>query len=147
MHPMMKNPAFQIFALCTIVLAIKMLLLASWTAVVRVRTKHFINPEDLKLTGTPLVEVEHPDVQRVHRAHRNDLENIPIFLIIALIYVMAGGSAIGTRAYCITFTAARVLHTFIYLAGKQPWRTVMYAVSTACTVGMCVQLTIWAIQA
>ena len=30
---------------------------------------------------------QNADVERVRRAHQNDLENIPIFLILALFYV------------------------------------------------------------
>jgi uncharacterized MAPEG superfamily protein len=147
MHPAMKDPAFQIYAICTVVLAVKMLAVGNWTGLMRVRTRSFVNPEDRKPGTPPAAEVEHPSVQRAHRAHRNDLENIPIFLIIALLYVMAGGSATGTRAYCITFTAARVMHSVVYLAGKQPWRTISFILGSICIAGMAVQLIMWAIAA
>lgn len=58
------------------------------------------------------------DVERVRRAHLNDLENIPAFLIIALFYVMSEPQAdVGSWLIRIA-VIARILHTvvsFVYL--------------------------------
>ncbi|MGH8366157.1 MAG: MAPEG family protein [Pseudomonas sp.] len=34
------------------------------------------------------------------------------------------------------FTAARVMHTVMYLSGRQPWRTLAYGVGVLCLSGL-----------
>jgi glutathione S-transferase len=63
-----------------------------------------------------------------------------MFYPIALIYVLSGASEMGARAYCFTYAGARILHSMVYLAGKQPWRTIMYLIGTLAIVGMMVHL-------
>jgi uncharacterized MAPEG superfamily protein len=91
------------------------------------------------LGGTGVQE-EHPDVQRMLRLHRNDLENILPFFTVALIFVLIGASAFAAQVYFYTFTGARIVHTITYVAKLQPWRTVAYVVGVACMVGMLVQI-------
>jgi len=88
---------------------------------------------------------EHPDVMRMLRMHRNDLENILPFFTVGLIFVLMGASAFGAQVYFYTFTAARIVHTITYVAKMQPWRTVAFVVGTLCMVGMVVQILIAAL--
>lgn len=141
----MHDPAFRIYALCAVVLVMKMLLVGLWTAVVRGRLGAALNPEDAGAAGPR--EAEHPEVARVLRVHRNDVENIPLFLAIGLIYVLAGAGRLGAAVYCVTFTAARIAHSMVYLAGKQPWRTILYSVGVACLLGMMVRIVMRALAA
>ncbi|MGH8006595.1 MAG: MAPEG family protein, partial [Candidatus Binatia bacterium] len=83
---------------------------------------------------------EPPEVQRAHRLHRNDLENIPAFFAIGLIYVLMGASAFGAQMYFISFTVARILHTITYLAQMQPWRTITFAVGFLSMLGITIQV-------
>lgn len=140
-------PAFRVYALCAVVLVLKMFLLAFYTGAVRRRVGVHVNPEDKIIHGTDATGGEHPDVLRIHRAHRNDLENILPFLAVGLLYVFAGGSTLGARAYFITFTAARVLHTIAYLRGLQPWRTLLYGVGALATLGMMAHIALVALRA
>ena len=48
----------------------------------------FANPEDAKDVPGSKVGSD-PDVERVRRAHLNDLENIPLFIAIAAVYMVA----------------------------------------------------------
>ena len=77
------------------------------TGFYRVTRRSFLNPEDANgvvgddpekikkalawvetvFSVVSKVHSENDDVERVVRAHRNDLENIPIFMILALLYV------------------------------------------------------------
>ncbi len=77
---------------------------------------------------------------RALRIQRNDLENIPAFWVIALLYVLSGASAFGTVIYCWTFTLARIAHTLVYIRHIQPARTIFWFIGVACIVGMGVQV-------
>ena len=49
MNVLIENPAFQAYAVCSAILAIKMLLTGNYTSAQRMRTKRFANEEDLSL--------------------------------------------------------------------------------------------------
>jgi len=72
----------------------------------------FANPEDVK-GRVAKVRVD-DDVERVRRAHLNDLENIPIFLIVAGFYVLTNPDPYVALNVFRTFTAGRFLHTLVY---------------------------------
>ena len=136
------NPAFQTYALCAAILALKMLLSAVYTSVCRTRHRGFVNPEDAATfaPGTAASEQEHPAVAHALRIQRNDVENIPAFFAIGLAYVLLGASPFGAAVYLGTYTAARVLHTLAYMGRLQPWRAVCYLVGVLCMLGMIAQI-------
>ncbi|MBV8056903.1 MAG: MAPEG family protein [Deltaproteobacteria bacterium] len=118
----------RMYALTAIVLALKMAVISIVQGRARVSAGVFTNPEDAKSFGGQQASMEAPMVERANKAWRNDLENIPIFLILAWIYVAAGLSIGAFVIYCIVFMAARIIHTFCYLNAIQPFRTIAYAV-------------------
>ena len=74
-------------------------------------------------------------MKRAAAAWRNDLENIPIFLFLGLIYVTLGCWPAGAFIYFSIFAVARILHTIVYLRGLQPARTIFYAIGiTICVI-------------
>ncbi len=140
MPQMMNDAAFRAYAIACSILVFKMLAAGILTASTRSRVKQFLNPEDAGLLGGAGVMQEHPDVERMLRLHRNDLENILPFFTVGLIFVLMGVSAFGAQVYFYTFTGARIAHTITYVAKLQPWRTVAYVVGVVCMVGMLVQI-------
>jgi uncharacterized MAPEG superfamily protein len=142
MPQMMNDAAFRAYAIACSILVFKMFAAAILTASTRARVKQFLNPEDAGLLGGAGVKEEHPEVQRMLRLHRNDLENILPFFTVGLIFVLMGAPAFGAEAYFYTFTGARIVHTITYLAKLQPWRTVSFVVGVVCMVGMLVQILI-----
>ncbi len=111
-----------------------------YTASTRARHKVALNPEDAARFGRQLSTSEHPEVERVQRAHRNDLENIPAFLLLGLIAVLAGVPQLGLHICLIAFTAARVGHSVAYLKAMQPWRSVSFGVGQLSTLGLMVMI-------
>ena len=141
MEELMQSSAFQSYAVCSAILAIKMLLTGNYTTAQRMRNKGFVNDEDAKAFGAPAASaVEHPAVAHALRIQRNDGENIPLFFAIGLIFVLDGASATGAWWYCWTFTIARLVHWVAYLNHLQPWRALSYGVGYACILGMAVQI-------
>ena len=140
MDDLINNPAFQTYATCSAILAIKMLLGGNYTTLMRMRNSGYVNTEDANTFGGTADEREHPAVAHALRIQRNDLENIPLFLAIGLIYVLSGASAFGAAAYCWTFTIARLVHTVVYTYHLQPWRAISYFVGYLAILGMALQL-------
>jgi glutathione S-transferase len=133
-------PLLRMYALTAIVLAIKMSAIAIVQGRARTGAKAFLNPEDARMLGGQPVAEEPEIVQRASRAWRNDLENIPIFLILAGIYVAAGLSVTAFVIYCVVFMAARIIHTFCYINAIQPLRTISFVVGAVAMLAMIVHL-------
>ncbi len=140
METLMSNPAFQTYAVCSAILAIKMLLGGNYTTIQRMRNKAYANEEDARTLGGKADPVEHPDVAHALRIQRNDGENIPLFFAIGLIYVLSGATAFGAAVYCWTYTIARLAHTVAYTLRLQPWRAICYFAGYLCILGMAVQI-------
>jgi len=130
----------RLYALTTIVLALKMSAISIAQGIARTNAKAFVNPEDAAIFGGIIVAQEVAGVQRASKAWLNDLENIPIFLILALIYAIAGLSADMFIIYCVVFTVARILHTIFYLKAMQPWRTIAYTIGAITTFALIIHL-------
>nr|UVC41632.1 glutathione S-transferase 9 [Eriocheir sinensis] len=110
----LDNPAFASFAFYSSILALKMLLMAPLTGYYRMSRGAFANPEDAKKFGTKGTKTD-ADVERVRRAHQNDLENIPVFFVIASMYLLTQPSTFLATMLFRVFTLARILHTIFYL--------------------------------
>jgi uncharacterized MAPEG superfamily protein len=135
-------PLLRIYALTTIILALKMSANSFVQALSRIPNKAFVNPEDARVFGggvAPVTE-ELPMVQRAAKAWHNDLENIPIFLFLAFIYAIVGLPTNTFIIYCSVFTLARILHTIFYLRAMQPGRTIAYFVGSLVTLALMVHL-------
>ncbi len=135
------DPQLKLYAICSCVLTLEMLALGFMSAARRAKHKGYMNPEDKAVAFGEATLVEggdHPDVQRVQRAHRNLLESLPMFFALGLIYLLVGAPALGAQILFTTFTAARVLHAIVYINALQPWRTIMFALGTMSLVAMVV---------
>ena len=130
----------RLYALTAIVLALKMSAISVVQGRARTAAKAFANPEDAAMFGGTIVPQEVAGVQRAAKAWMNDLENIPIFLILALVYAMAGLSSTAFIVYCVVFTVARILHTIFYLSAMQPWRTIAYTVGALTSFALMIHL-------
>lgn len=130
----------RMYAITAIVLALKMFSIAVVQGRARMSAGVFVNPEDAKAFHAREAAEEPPMVQRAARAWRNDLENIPIFLILAWIYVTAGLSTTAFVIYCLVFMAARIAHTICYINAIQPWRTIAFTIGAIATLALMIQL-------
>lgn len=133
-------PLLRMYAITAIVLTFKMFANSLVQGRGRVTSQIFTIPEDARLFGGKLEVEEAPAVRRAAAVWRNDLENIPIFLILAGIFVAAGLSSGAFALYCVIFMAARILHTICYLNAIQPWRTVAFTVGVAAMFALMIHL-------
>nr|QST14973.1 mGST1-like protein 3 [Diaphanosoma celebensis] len=118
-----ENPVFASFCFYAAFLCCKMFFMAVLVGWQRYVKRAFANPEDTtKLPGAKIRTDE--DVERLRRAHLNDLENIVPFLVLAFIYVSTSPSEGVALAAFRIFTFSRLLHTFVYaiVVVEQPAR-------------------------
>lgn len=135
-------PGFRLYSMCVVVLALKMFVLALLTGRARARLKTVAIPEDAAMGDAQWLPAEHPAVERIMRAHRNDAENIPAFFAIGLVAVLAGAPPLGLSICCIVFTAARLAHTILFLKAIQPWRSISFGVGTLAALALLVMITL-----
>ncbi|KAG1656343.1 Microsomal glutathione S-transferase 1 [Nymphon striatum] len=136
----LENQVFTSFIFYSAILALKLVAMGPLTGMQRHKKLAFSNPEDSNPHGKKPT-LNDPDVERVRRAHLNDLENIPIFWILGFLYVFIN-PPVATAIWCFRlFTVARVLHTIVYLtAFPQPSRGICFMFSIAINTFLAVQL-------
>jgi uncharacterized MAPEG superfamily protein len=143
MDSLLANPALRTYALCTAILALKMLFSAVYTGTRRQKHQGYINTEDAHVFGAGGAAaglVEAPQVAHALRIQRNDIESIPIFFAVGLAYVLTGASPFGATVYFWTYTLARIGHTIAYTLQVQPYRALCWGLGSLCLVGMAVQI-------
>ena len=126
--PIEMTPVLTAYVASATVLGLNLLVLANNTALTRARAKEVINPEDVVLNaGANVVfEAGNDKTERYRRAHRNALENIPLFLMTGFVLALTGvstGLAIGLFA---AFVVARLVHSVAYVRRVQPVRTLSF---------------------
>jgi uncharacterized MAPEG superfamily protein len=135
------DPRLKVYAICLVILFFKMTAIALYQSSHRIRKNAYTNPEDAKAFGKgAALPGELAEVDKASKAYRNDLENIPIFLFLALIYVMLDCWEQGAVIYFWTFTVARVFHTVCYIRGIQPWRTMSYTVGAVMSAAVALHI-------
>ncbi len=141
MTPFLELPAARPLLLFVSLLVMKTAAMGFATANARRLSKVVLNPEDVGVNpGAHAEAQESPEVLRVKRAHLNDLENIPGFLVVATLFTLAGGSATGGWAYFGLYFAARAAHSVFYLKAVQPWRSAAFGVGQLTQLGVIVHL-------
>merc|ERR1712179_893080 len=118
---------FEAYAFYAAVIIAKVLAMSLLTARQRFRTRTFISSEDIAgKENMGFTTGANEDVERVRRAHQNDIENIFPFLILGLLYIFTNPElATATVVYLLVVPQpARALAFFgglgvnIYLAYK-----------------------------
>lgn len=66
--------------------------------------------------------------ERWQRMVNNDMENIPLGLIVLWACVICRANSIVTSICALGFLFARILHSICYAKHWQPWRTVTYVI-------------------
>ncbi|XP_075224733.1 microsomal glutathione S-transferase 1-like isoform X1 [Lycorma delicatula] len=137
-----ENPVFNAYLFYIAILCLKVLLMVLLIGRQRHRKHIFISPEDTALNPKAKVKYDDPDIERVRRAHMNDLENIPIFAIAALLYIATRPDYFIALNLFRVFTIARIIHTFVYavVVIPQPARAISWGIAYVITIYMAVKV-------
>lgn len=139
----MENPVFATYMIAASIMVLK-IMGQGWMTVYRMLKidAGLASPEDLRpglINRNPRPEqLEVNDyVDRSRRMHRNDLENIPAFLVCGLLFVAAGPSLLLAQILMYGFAAARLAHTVAY-ATKQSHevRATLYTIGSLAVIVM-----------
>ena len=138
MHEILNNPVFSMYAIASLVLGLKMLTLGGATGIVRVLRKQYISPEDYPALGGEPKDQPDEFIERLRRAHQNDLENIGPFFVIGALFALSGPSESTAWWLFTIFTVGRLTYTVVYAAGLQPWRTIVFEVANVANFTMAI---------
>ncbi|GLV36320.1 Microsomal glutathione S-transferase-like [Carabus blaptoides fortunei] len=129
----LDNPAFKALLFYEALLIFKMMAMSVLTAMQRMKNKAFANPEDA--ASMKLKPKVHEDVERVRRAHLNDLENILIFFVASWLYLLTQPNAAFATMLFRIYTIARYAHTLVYavVVVPQPARGIAWFVGYGIT--------------
>ncbi|XP_041766086.1 microsomal glutathione S-transferase 1-like isoform X1 [Anopheles merus] len=110
-----NDAALRSYIFWSSVLVMKMLFMSPLTSLNRIRKMAFASPEDTRMISKKLVpKYDDPDVERVRRAHQNDLENILPFFVIGFLYLLTNPAPwLAINLYRLV-AASRILHTIVY---------------------------------
>lgn len=143
------NPVFTTYAIAASIMVLK-IMGQGWMTVFRMLKSDsgLASPEDVQvglINRNPRPnQLEINDyVDRSRRMHRNDLENIPAFLAIGLVYVAVDPSLLMAQILMYGFTGARLLHAIAY-ATKQTHevRATFYTIGSLAVIVMAIQVLI-----
>uniref|UniRef100_A0A336KDI6 Microsomal glutathione S-transferase 1 n=1 Tax=Culicoides sonorensis TaxID=179676 RepID=A0A336KDI6_CULSO len=137
-----NNPVFRAYLFWTGVLVLKLFFMVILTARQRFRKGVFANPEDAKMNPKAKVKYDDADVERVRRAHLNDLENLVPFFIIGLLYVLTNPSQFLAITLYRVIAFSRIAHTLVYAVFviPQPARGLAFFGALAPTIYMALQV-------
>ncbi|CAG9854729.1 unnamed protein product [Phyllotreta striolata] len=134
----LENEVFRSFLFYSCILVLKMLFMSPLTGSKRMKHKAFANVEDAK--GFNVKPKLDDNVERVRRAHLNDIENIPLFFVAGVLYTITNPSVYLAKMLFLVYTVARVAHTIVYAVVPlpQPARGISWVTGFGITVYMTV---------
>ena len=81
-----------------------------------------------------------PWAQRAIRAHTNAVENLPVFITLAVVVHLIGAGDQITAQACLVYVVARAAHYGIYVLGV-PWlRTPVFLVGFGCQLVLALRI-------
>ena len=118
------NPAFRYFAVAAVLMIVKMMS-QGWITVFRMVKVNggFRYPEDAKQSlanphPSPEQLLPNEYVERSRRMHQNDVENIPLFLFVGLLYVCTAPSRVAALAMFSVYVLSRFAHFYAVLTAR-----------------------------
>lgn len=131
MQTLAQDPSFQIYAASMALLCLNLFFLWGYSGAVRGKTKTTLNPEDAQTVskGADIVPADPPEVARVLRAHTNAMANIVPVGFLGFLWVLLGTTPMKAGIVFGIFTFFRWMHSFVYIWGKQPFRTLFFAIA------------------
>lgn len=120
----LQNPVFATYVIAATIMILKAVGM-SWLTVVRMTQEKggFRSPEDIRktrLNPEPNPKQLEPNdrVDRIRRIQLNDLENLPFFLVAALLFVLTDPSLLLARLLLYGYVVSRLLHFGAYFTAQ-----------------------------
>ena len=148
-----ENPVFVTYVIAATIMIIKMMG-QGWITVYRMMKVGggFLNPEDKsKGWANPKPrpgQLDQDDyVERSRRMHRNDMENVPMFLVAGLLFAWTGPALWVAQVLLYGFVVTRLAHFWAYSTAKpHEVRATFFSFGSLIIIGMAVYTFIFAIR-
>jgi glutathione S-transferase len=118
------NPLFATYTIAATLMILKVIAMA-WLTVLRMTQEKggFRAPEDLERTALnpapdPSQLLPNERVERIRRIMQNDLENVPLFLVAAFLFILTQPSLALAQWLLYGYVASRLLHFAAYITGQ-----------------------------
>ena len=139
----LKDPALQTYIIAASLMCLKMMLQA-WMTISRMIKVNggFLHPEDIKKTPmnpnpSPDQLKPNPDVERSRSMQRNDMENIPVFLISGFLFTLTQPSLWVAQILLYGYVISRLLHAYALGTAKiHELRAVFFSIGSLLVIGM-----------
>ena len=154
MNPLsLHDPLLATYAIAAALMILKAVAM-SWLTVARMMQAKggFRSPEDLRKTvlnpnPDPIQLERNERVDRIRRIQLNDLENIPFFLVAALLYVLTQPPLPVARLLLYGYVASRLLHFFAYLTAQtHELRATLWTIGSLILIFMTVHVLLLALS-
>ncbi len=148
-----ENPVFVTYVIAATLMILKMMG-QGWITVARMMRVGggFLNPEDAAagmVNPKPRPGQLDPDdyVERSRRMHRNDTENIPVFLIAGLLFVSTQPPVWVAQWLFFGYVATRLAHFWAYFTARShEVRATFFSIGSLIVIGMAVYTLVYAIS-
>jgi glutathione S-transferase len=141
----LKDPVLQTYVIAASWMCLKMMLQA-WMTIYRMIKVNggFLHPEDIKKTPmnpnpSPDQLTPNPDVERSRSMQRNDVENIPVFLVSGFLFTLTQPTLWVAQILLYGYVTSRLLHAYALGAAKtHESRAVFFSIGSIIVIGMIV---------
>ena len=148
-----ENPVFVTYVIAATIMIIKMMG-QGWITVARMMKVGggFLNPEDAAAgAANPKPrpgQLEADEfVERSRRMHRNDTENIPVFLVAGLLFAWTQPPLWIAQVALYGYAAARLAHFGAYITARShEVRATFFSSASILVIGMAIYTLIYAIS-
>jgi glutathione S-transferase len=145
-------PVFATYAIAASLIIIKAISMSWLTVVKMMQVKGgYRSPEDIKktpLNPNPNPAQLEPDerVERIRRIQMNDLENLPYFLVVGLLFVITEPSHSLAQLLFYGYVTSRFLHFGAYFTAQtHDMRATLWTIGSLILIFMAVRVLFWAI--
>ena len=147
----LDNPVFEAYVIAAAIMVLK-IMGQGWMTVYRMTKSNagLVSPEDLQpgpFNKTPDPSQLDPNdyVERSRRIHRNDLENIPAFLIAGLLFVAVDPAVWLASLLFYGFVLARLAHFWAYATARShETRATFYSIGSLIVIYMVIHV-LWVV--
>jgi glutathione S-transferase len=148
-----ENPVFVTYVIAAALMIVKMMG-QGWITVVRMMKVGggFLNPEDAApgmVNPRPRSgQLDADDyVERSRRMHRNDTENIPMFLAAGFLFTFTQPPLAVAQVLLYGYAASRLAHSWAYFTAKShEVRATFFSIGSLIVIGMAVYALVVAIR-
>ena len=147
-----ENPVFVTYVIAATLMIVKMMG-QGWITVARMMKVGggFLNPEDAAPgMANPKPRAGQLDaddyVERSRRMHRNDTENIPMFLAAGFLFVLTEPPLLAAQVLLFGYAASRLVHFWAYFTAKShEVRATFFSIGSLIVIGMAVYTFLYAV--